>query len=147
MSAADRDFWRRLRQARSAARLNQSELARRLKVRPQSVQQWESTDPDRRTVPTEAKISKLAHLLGVSERWLRFGISPDADKRQAEPEAPKPPVIDVPPPGQLPLPPPELIDGATAEALEDAIRTAQALVIQLTRALVKLEDKLRDKQH
>lgn len=57
MSLADR-----IRQAREAAGLNQSDLARRLGVKPQSVNQWERG----KTRPGMRRLEKIASVLGVS---------------------------------------------------------------------------------
>lgn len=86
----DDGFHARLRSAREAAGMNQSELARAMEVRPQSVQQWESTDPERRTTPRGPRLIRLADILGVSERWLRLGqgemrSKPPANVREGSP--------------------------------------------------------------
>jgi len=56
----------RLHEARSRAGLSMSEIARRLGVSPQSVQQWESGT----TTPRPQRIRDLAALLGVTEGYL-----------------------------------------------------------------------------
>lgn len=53
---------KRIAVARELAGLNQSELARALKVTPQSVQAWESD----KNVPRPKKLESLAGILGVS---------------------------------------------------------------------------------
>ena len=52
--------------AREQLNLNQSELARRLGVTPQSVQAWESD----KNVPRHAMLKKIGDELGVSASWL-----------------------------------------------------------------------------
>lgn len=65
-------FAKRLRRARETAGLNQTELARRLKVTPQSVQLWES-EGEKSTTPRTNRVREIAHTLGVREDWLLFG--------------------------------------------------------------------------
>lgn len=57
---------RRIAQARESKGLNQSELARRLGVTPQSVQAWESG----KNVPRNQKLASIADMLGVSVSYL-----------------------------------------------------------------------------
>jgi len=59
----------RITQAREAARLNQSELARQMGVSPQAVQKWEACE----TVPRGQRIERLADALGVSVGHLVTG--------------------------------------------------------------------------
>lgn len=60
---------RRIAKAREDKGLNQSELARRLGVTPQSVQAWESG----KNVPRNQKLSSIAEVLGVSVGYLLVG--------------------------------------------------------------------------
>lgn len=55
------DIGKRITKAREAAGLNQSELARALGVKPQSVQAWESG----RNVPRHKKIEAISAYLGI----------------------------------------------------------------------------------
>lgn len=59
----------RIRSARERLGISQSDVARRLGIRPQSVQAWEagSTSPRRNHIPG------LCDILGVSKQWLEFG--------------------------------------------------------------------------
>ena len=63
----------RIRMARERTGLNQSEFARRMKVTPQSVQQWESGE----TAPRQSRLVELAGLLQVDAQWLLTGQSQD----------------------------------------------------------------------
>nr|CDQ33422.1 transcriptional repressor DicA [Virgibacillus halodenitrificans] len=65
-------FGRRLREAREAAGLNQTELAKRLQVTPQSVQLWES-EGEAATTPRSKRITQIASVLQVQEEWLLLG--------------------------------------------------------------------------
>ena len=62
-------FSGRLAEARRRAGLSQSELARRIGLKPQSVQQWEQSG----TTPRSHRIDKIASALGVSREWLLVG--------------------------------------------------------------------------
>lgn len=62
-------FDTRLRTAMERAGINQSELARRLGIRPQSVQGWVSGESE----PRRHRIDQIARVLEVSPRWLRAG--------------------------------------------------------------------------
>ncbi len=66
------DFSDRLHHALSSSRISQSELARRLNVRPQSVQQWLSG----KNFPRHPRIAQIAEALSVAESWLSTGIGP-----------------------------------------------------------------------
>jgi len=59
----------RIETARIKAGINQSELARRLGVSPQSIQQWEKG----KTAPKSARLRSLSLALGVSQSWLLNG--------------------------------------------------------------------------
>ncbi|MEQ1965037.1 helix-turn-helix transcriptional regulator [Xenorhabdus khoisanae] len=58
----------RIKQARLAKKMTQADLAEKIGVTPQSVQQWES-----HTEPRKAKLMELAEILGVDVNWLLFG--------------------------------------------------------------------------
>ena len=62
----------RIRIARERLGLTQSDVARELKVKPQTVQQWESGQ----TSPRPKRIHKLAEVLKVSDVWLLTGQGP-----------------------------------------------------------------------
>lgn len=62
----------RIKEAREEAQLTQTELAERVGVRYQSVQQWEAD----KTAPARAKMTKLAAALGKTVAELEFGDSP-----------------------------------------------------------------------
>lgn len=59
----------RIKKARERIPISQSELARRLGIRPQSVQMWEAG----RNSPSRKRIQRLAMELSVSPFWLEFG--------------------------------------------------------------------------
>lgn len=59
----------RIREAREAKGLSQSELARRLGVTPQTVQQWEAAG----TGPKRSRLPDLGKELDVSPVWIEFG--------------------------------------------------------------------------
>lgn len=58
----------RIKQARLAKKMTQAELAEKVGVTPQSVQQWESV-----TEPKKNRVVKIAEILGVEANWLLFG--------------------------------------------------------------------------
>ena len=62
----------RIRGGRESLDINQSELARRLGVTPQAVQQWEAGI----NVPRRRYIKPLADLLGMSQFYLELGDQP-----------------------------------------------------------------------
>jgi transcriptional regulator with XRE-family HTH domain len=66
------DFSDRLHHALTSSSISQSELARRLNVRPQSVQQWLSG----KNFPRHPRIAQIAEALSVAESWLATGIGP-----------------------------------------------------------------------
>jgi len=66
------NFSDRLQKALYDSKLSQSELARRLSVKPQSVQQWLSG----KNFPRHLRISEIALTLNVAESWLAMGIGP-----------------------------------------------------------------------
>ncbi|MFW5652538.1 MAG: helix-turn-helix domain-containing protein [Planctomycetota bacterium] len=59
----------RLRQAREAAGLSQSEVAERLAVSQAAISRWESG----RKSPSLSRVQQLAELYRVSLDWLVFG--------------------------------------------------------------------------
>ena len=61
----------RIRRSREQIGLSQSELARRLGIRPQSVQQWE----DGKTEPRPKKYQDIASALEVDKSWLQTGMT------------------------------------------------------------------------
>ncbi|WP_271273803.1 S24 family peptidase [Aliamphritea hakodatensis] len=61
----------RITKRREEQGLNMSELARRLGVTPQSVQQWEAG----RNSPRGKRLEALAQILNCSKEWLMFGTS------------------------------------------------------------------------
>lgn len=63
------DISGRITQAREAADISKSELARKLGVTPQSVYDWEQGN----TAPRGKRLNDLADALGVSVHWLAFG--------------------------------------------------------------------------
>ncbi|MDC9591439.1 helix-turn-helix transcriptional regulator [Xenorhabdus sp. XENO-10] len=69
----------RIKQARLANKLTQAELADKLSVTPQSVQQWESS-----TEPKKARLTALAHVLSVDVNWLLFGVNAESQKREEQ---------------------------------------------------------------
>lgn len=81
MAARTPGFAKRLYEALERADINQSELARRLGVRPQSVQAWVAGESE----PRGYRFENLAKTLGVSEYWLKTGLAQDAVQ---EPPAP-----------------------------------------------------------
>ncbi|MEM7927548.1 helix-turn-helix domain-containing protein, partial [Morganella morganii] len=58
----------RIKQARLAKKMTQAELAEKVGVTPQSVQQWESV-----TEPKKNRVVIIAEILGVDANWLLFG--------------------------------------------------------------------------
>lgn len=60
----------RIRQAREELGLTQVQLAERLGVAFQSLQQWEAG----KTTPRSDRIRKLANILGKTPSWLQFGV-------------------------------------------------------------------------
>ncbi len=70
----------RIAEARKAKGFNQSELATRIGVTPQSVQHWEND----RTVPRNNRVELLASVMGVSQEWILFGDKPDRVGDSAE---------------------------------------------------------------
>lgn len=89
----------RIAEARTKASLNQSQLAARLSVAPQSVQQWEQD----KTTPRRERVERLAALLNVSPEWILFGRDP------AHPLG----VQDTPSPYQVNNPDTETVTSAT----------------------------------
>ncbi|MDC9598880.1 XRE family transcriptional regulator [Xenorhabdus anantnagensis] len=71
----------RIKQARLAKKLTQAELAEKLGVTPQSVQQWESS-----TEPRKSRLVTLASVLDADVNWLLFGEIPKKDVSQIPPK-------------------------------------------------------------
>ena len=63
-----KDFGKRLESVRMERGLSQSELARQLKLKPQSVQKWENGG-----LPKIGRIDDIAKALGVNTQWLMYG--------------------------------------------------------------------------
>ena len=59
----------RIESARKRAGLSQAQLARRMGIERQSVQQWEHGE----TAPRQSRLTKLAQVLGVEAQWLLMG--------------------------------------------------------------------------
>jgi len=57
---------KRIQEARISCNMNQSDLARKLGVRPQSVQHWERGT----TLPKSSRINALAEALNIHPSWL-----------------------------------------------------------------------------
>lgn len=62
-------FATRLKYAREKMGLNQSELARRVGIKPQSIQYIESGSTQK-----SRYVLKIAHVLGVNAEWLVYGV-------------------------------------------------------------------------
>lgn len=87
--SSEMSFAKRLAEARMNVGLNQTELAKRLGVSAQSVQQWESGN----TAPRSKRMQSLAWTLGVSQEWLAFGVEPNNNEgslNDPKPYAPEP---------------------------------------------------------
>jgi transcriptional regulator with XRE-family HTH domain len=67
----------RIRQARLAAGISQSSLARLLGVTRSACSQWESA---RGTAPHRKRLEQLANLFGVSYEWLVTGKKPKEER-------------------------------------------------------------------
>ncbi len=61
----------RIKEARKTAGLSQEQLAVKLGIRFQAVQQWERG----RTAPRSSLLPRLASELGKSPEWLQFGVA------------------------------------------------------------------------
>jgi transcriptional regulator with XRE-family HTH domain len=72
-----------MKRANGGEGINQSELARRLGVKPQAVQSW--VRDERPIVPRQARMSSIARVLAVTEGYL-YGTEPE-EKRQEKPES------------------------------------------------------------
>ena len=70
----------RIKKAREARSLSQSELARLLRLRPQSVQQWESGNAG----PQRKRLDAVAKVLDVSVSWLATGVGPMQSSKSGE---------------------------------------------------------------
>ncbi|MDQ6988291.1 MAG: helix-turn-helix transcriptional regulator [Mariprofundaceae bacterium] len=71
---------KRIQQARLAVGLNQSQLALKLNIKPQSVQNWERG----RSLPKTARIEEVATVLHVTSAWLLLGDKKDTMQEHAE---------------------------------------------------------------
>lgn len=71
----------RIAEARALAGLNQSQLAKRLGLRPQSIQQWELD----KTTPRPKRLDEIAKVLSVSPEWLLFGHGSSKGSPEAKP--------------------------------------------------------------
>ncbi|PHM60547.1 repressor [Xenorhabdus stockiae] len=74
----------RIKQARLAKKMTQADLAEKIGVTPQSVQQWES-----HTEPRKARLMTIAEILGVDVNWLLFGDLSKKDNINIEQVAPE----------------------------------------------------------
>lgn len=83
-------FAGRLAEARQRAGMTQSELARRLGVSPQSVQQWEQSG----TTPRAHRIKDLALALGVTREWLLVGGSSAESVREVAQQIREVPLVN-----------------------------------------------------
>lgn len=72
-------FSERLTETREALGMSQSELARKMNVTPQAVQQWEST-----TTPRQHRVDLLAKILSVSASFLLFGANLESKNQTNE---------------------------------------------------------------
>ena len=70
----------RIKKARELKSLSQSELARLLKIRPQSVQRWESGGAG----PQRKRLEAMADVLDVSISWLATGVGPMQSGKSGE---------------------------------------------------------------
>ncbi|KQQ62948.1 hypothetical protein ASF66_00920 [Pseudomonas sp. Leaf129] len=124
-----RTIGKRIAAAREKAGLNQSELARALKVTPQSVQAWESD----KNIPRPKKLESLAIVLGVSITHLveSEGVSGDEihDELQRRSGASKLASLRSVP----------VIGGVLAEGFETAMLTRSDLLLlaKLASALIE----------
>lgn len=70
----------KISEARTAAGLTQSELARRLGIKPQSVQAWESGV----SAPRARRLTQVAEVLGVSQAFLFEGTTEQGGGAESE---------------------------------------------------------------
>lgn len=73
----------RIKHAREKAGLTQLELAAKLGISPQAVQQWEKLDDG--TTPRGARLETLSQTLGVSKSWIQFGDDASSNVAPANP--------------------------------------------------------------
>jgi transcriptional regulator with XRE-family HTH domain len=66
----------RIKEAREALGISQEQLAARLGIAFQSVQQWEAG----KTTPRATRMRKLATVLGKTPTWLQFGVGSTSSK-------------------------------------------------------------------
>lgn len=76
-------FAERISERASILSLSQSDIARRLGIRPQSVQQWFEGE----TVPRTTRLKELAAVLKTSVTWLLGGASSSADANTSSVES------------------------------------------------------------
>lgn len=84
---------RRIREARERLAISQAELARRVGVSTQAVQQWEDENPEVQTSPRPKIRGKVAEALGVHLAWLEYG----EDYPRYDPAAAVPLHVSTPP--------------------------------------------------
>ncbi len=107
-------FGDRVAGAREGARLSQDELARRLGIRPRTLQGWEEDLSE----PRANKLQMLAGITGVSLRWLMTGRG----------EGPQPPAAEI---------------GEDGAALLTELRQLRGELAQGAERLGRLEKRLR----
>ena len=107
-------FGDRVAGAREGAGLSQDELARRLGIRPRTLQGWEEDLSE----PRANKLQMLAGITGVSLRWLMTG----------QGEGPQPPAAEI---------------GEDAAALLTELRQLRGELVQGAERLGRLEKRLR----
>ena len=71
----------RIEQARDAMQLSARQLARRIAVKPETLENWERD----RSEPRAEKLMKLAGILQVPMVWLMTGDTPEAYERPVNP--------------------------------------------------------------
>lgn len=67
------ELWQRIRVAREQSGLRQEDIASACGISRNAVTQWESANPDRRTVPTPTNLKILAKLTGRTLDWFLEG--------------------------------------------------------------------------
>jgi transcriptional regulator with XRE-family HTH domain len=72
----------RIRLARETAGLSQSEMARRLDVRPQTVNQWEKGSKS----PSRTNVTELVRVTGKSASWLLYGDAANEHNGNLQPQ-------------------------------------------------------------
>ena len=115
-SEARATFGDRVAGAREGAGLSQDELARRLGIRPRTLQAWEEDLSE----PRANKLQMLAGVTGVSLKWLMTG----------QGEGPQPPASEL---------------GDDAAALLTELRQLRGELAQGAERLGRLEKRLRER--